>query len=390
MNPDKFYVVNENNNGKSETSTSVNKSETATNTKSQRTQKIRWSSSTEEETYRTVVVNYRYDRMDKKYPRNTGAISKTKHCNRTIAAMATKQPNNNEKDDDNVPSLRKLYDYSSESLCTDKIPNTPVPSCENIAVSCKVPEKEAIKLEVFYLPVEQEAIVEEHQLKTIHESDIESLPELGDGGNCDSEGSKFEKFFHEHIDEATGNSTDTTSMTLTNPSYNDLVFLRDNEIGETPDFDADFCCAMTKDEVDGAQQTCIIKNTTKATQKPERHSERLQTARRSREPRFTSASTQHTNEHCLQLTVAEIPKDAGKSKSTPTQSGFRQRQQELHRYRIAVEQKRLELLELKLQRERDEMLREQIIFEKELQLRASQLRHINDDKTVDILGDYAQ
>ena len=44
-----------------------------------------------------------------------------------------------------------------------------------------------------------------------------------------------------------------------------------------------------------------------------------------------------------------------------------------------MESKRLELLEIKLARERDEMLRERILFEKDLELRYSQLKQIKND-----------
>ena len=43
---------------------------------------------------------------------------------------------------------------------------------------------------------------------------------------------------------------------------------------------------------------------------------------------------------------------------------------------MAVETKRLELLEIKLARERDEMLHERILFEKDLELKSSQLKQL--------------
>ncbi|XP_012162050.1 uncharacterized protein LOC105665449 [Ceratitis capitata] len=337
------------------------------------TQKLNWIPSPEKETYRTVVVNYRYAKMDKNYSRNTGAISKKKHLNRKVA-MAAKQSGDEEvEDDEDVPDLRKLYECSKEELRTFKSADTPKLSFENITDKRQTPAKEAIKLEMYCLPREQEAIIEEPQINTIEECEIETATLQGDINN------EYETKSQEYTDEY-----DTSKMSANHPSFSDFVFLGDNEIGETPDFDADCCCAIAKDKVDGTQQTCIIKNTTKGTQKPERHNEQLQTHKKVTVYE-TKTADQPTDENGLQLAIAEIPKDGGKSKSTPSPGGFRQRQQELHRYRIAVEQKRLELLEVKLQRERDEMLREQILFEKDIEFKTSQLRQLNEDKFADIM-----
>lgn len=354
----------------------------ATSSYARSTQKTNWLPSSEKETYRTVVVNYRFAEMDKNYPRNTGAISKKKHWNRMIAALAAKQNSDGEDaEDDDVPNLRKLYDCSKEELCTYNTPDTPKPSCENLSLPSEESPKEAIKLELYCLPIEQEAIVEEQQVNKIEESEIKTETIKGDTYNYDE--TKPPENSDECVEEKPDNSFDTTQMAGNYPSYSDFIFLTDHEIGETPDYNVDYCCAMTKDKIDGTQQTCIIQNTTRSTQKPERNNEKLQTIKNSsKRPR--SFSPQNCD-NCLELTVAEMPKDSAKSKSTQNQGGFRQRQQELHRYRIAVEQKRLELLEVKLQRERDEMLREQILFEKEIEFKTSQIRQLNDDKIVDIL-----
>ncbi|XP_018801529.1 PREDICTED: uncharacterized protein LOC108976721 [Bactrocera latifrons] len=345
-------------------------------------QKSNWLPSTEKETYRTVVVNYRYAKIDNNYPRKTGAISKKKHWNRMIAALSAK-PNSDEEEaeDDDVPNLRKLYDCSKEELRTSHTVNTPQPSCEYFSSILHEPPKEAVKLEVYCLPVEQEAIVEERQVNTIEQNETKS--ETIKDGTYNYDVTKSQENSDECVEESTDNSFETTQMARNYPSFSDFVFLADHEIGETPDFDADYCCAMTKDKIDGTQQTCIIKNTTKATQEPERNSEQLQTIKKS--SKHSSSLNAQNCENCLELTIAEIPKGTGKPKSTQNQGGFRQRQQELHRYRVAVEQKRLELLEVKLQRERDEMLREQILFEKEIEFKTTQIRQLNDDKIVDIL-----
>ncbi|XP_054726085.1 uncharacterized protein LOC129235990 [Anastrepha obliqua] len=373
-NIDNSEEVNSVNSG---SSSSTSKIKSATSSRVRHSQKLSWIPSTEKETYRTVVVNYRYAKMDKSYPRCTSSFSKRKHWDRMIAAMtATQNSDAEEDDDDDAPNLRRLYDCAKEDLDMYETPDTPMPSCENITASCAAPTNEAIKLEVYCLPVEQEAAVEEPQLNTIEESEVESVTLRDEDYNDDEDKSQE----CEPIYEATDNSMETASC----PTCTDFVLLGDNGIDELQDFNADFCCAMTKDKGDGTEGTCIIKNITKATQNPERHNERLQTTRLSRK-RVRNMPSPKNDENSLQLTIAEIPKDSSNSKCAPPQGGFRQRQQELHRYRIAVEQKRLELLEVKLQREREEMLREEILFEKEFELKATQLKQLIDDKTVDIL-----
>lgn len=82
-------------------------------------------------------------------------------------------------------------------------------------------------------------------------------------------------------------------------------------------------------------------------------------------------------------TIPKIPSNSSnqklKLKTASSGNTFKSRQLELHRHRIAVEVKRLEWLELKLARERDEMIREQILFEKELELKNSQIKQIKED-----------
>ncbi|EDV92905.1 uncharacterized protein LOC6564001 [Drosophila grimshawi] len=57
---------------------------------------------------------------------------------------------------------------------------------------------------------------------------------------------------------------------------------------------------------------------------------------------------------------------------------LRQRQQELHRYRVQTEKRRLELLDLKIVRERAEALRREILFHKDLQLKHNQIKSFED------------
>ncbi|XP_017014183.2 uncharacterized protein [Drosophila takahashii] len=61
--------------------------------------------------------------------------------------------------------------------------------------------------------------------------------------------------------------------------------------------------------------------------------------------------------------------------SLPT---FRQRQQELHRYRVMIERRRLDLLELKIAREREEALHSEILFHKDLQIKESVIKAYDD------------
>ncbi|EDW42989.1 uncharacterized protein LOC6607219 isoform X1 [Drosophila sechellia] len=58
---------------------------------------------------------------------------------------------------------------------------------------------------------------------------------------------------------------------------------------------------------------------------------------------------------------------------------FRQRQQELHRYRVMIEQRRLDLLELKIAREREEALHSEVLFHKELQIKENMIKVYEDN-----------
>lgn len=68
----------------------------------------------------------------------------------------------------------------------------------------------------------------------------------------------------------------------------------------------------------------------------------------------------------------------GNSKTLPT---LRQRQLELHRYRLLIEKRRLELLDLKIVRERADALRHEILFHKDLQLKHNQIKSYEDNNS---------
>ncbi|KAH8313203.1 hypothetical protein KR067_001776 [Drosophila pandora] len=78
---------------------------------------------------------------------------------------------------------------------------------------------------------------------------------------------------------------------------------------------------------------------------------------------------------------------AGGNKCSSASSGstgthlptFRQRQQELHRYRVLIERRRLDLLELKIAREREEALHSELLFHKDLQIKENMLKAYEDN-----------
>ncbi|XP_017058476.1 uncharacterized protein LOC108099449 [Drosophila ficusphila] len=67
------------------------------------------------------------------------------------------------------------------------------------------------------------------------------------------------------------------------------------------------------------------------------------------------------------------------SAGTSNMLTLRQRQQELHRYRVMVERRRLDLLELKIAREREEALHNEILFHKDLQIKENVIRAHEDN-----------
>ncbi|XP_030556392.1 uncharacterized protein LOC115759567 [Drosophila novamexicana] len=60
---------------------------------------------------------------------------------------------------------------------------------------------------------------------------------------------------------------------------------------------------------------------------------------------------------------------------------LRQRQLELHRVRVQIEKRRLELLDLKIVRERADALRHEILFHKDLQLKHNQIKSYEDNNS---------
>ncbi|EDV49884.1 uncharacterized protein LOC6552597 [Drosophila erecta] len=86
--------------------------------------------------------------------------------------------------------------------------------------------------------------------------------------------------------------------------------------------------------------------------------------------------------------VGSSPAAPGGNKCSSVSSGsagtsqlptFRQRQYELHRYRVMIEQRRLDLLELKIAREREEALHNEVLFHKELQIKENAIKAYEDN-----------
>ncbi|BFF89475.1 uncharacterized protein DMAD_08228 [Drosophila madeirensis] len=78
---------------------------------------------------------------------------------------------------------------------------------------------------------------------------------------------------------------------------------------------------------------------------------------------------------------AHSTSESGKNSNTTGSvvPNLRQRQQELHHYRVLVEKRRLDLLELKIAREREETLHQDILFHKDLQIKENLLKTYDDN-----------
>ncbi|XP_043651356.1 uncharacterized protein LOC122618834 [Drosophila teissieri] len=75
----------------------------------------------------------------------------------------------------------------------------------------------------------------------------------------------------------------------------------------------------------------------------------------------------------------KCPSVSSGSAGTSQLPNFRQRQHELHRYRVKIEQRRLDLLELKIAREREEALHNEVLFHKELQIKENMMKAYEDN-----------
>lgn len=90
-----------------------------------------------------------------------------------------------------------------------------------------------------------------------------------------------------------------------------------------------------------------------------------------------------------QSRVIKILKDTATKITTPPQMAdseipsLKQRNMELHRLRVLVERKRLQLLDVKLQREHEDMARDRIIFQREMKLsNTHHIRHNYEEKDI--------
>ncbi|KAH8244029.1 hypothetical protein KR032_012462 [Drosophila birchii] len=98
--------------------------------------------------------------------------------------------------------------------------------------------------------------------------------------------------------------------------------------------------------------------------------------------RSTSQVKRHATTGRVSTSGEEVSAKAAKGKSSSISSGstghhfpnFRQRQQELHRYRVLIEQRRLDLLELRIAREREEAKQYMILFQKKMQAKECNIR----------------
>ncbi|XP_017870524.1 PREDICTED: uncharacterized protein LOC108618841 [Drosophila arizonae] len=108
----------------------------------------------------------------------------------------------------------------------------------------------------------------------------------------------------------------------------------------------------------------------------------------------TSTDAKNTNSKIKRRSkMTAPPSNAGTSKgngnkttatgnnSNNTLPTLRQRQLELHRFRVLIEKRRLELLDLKIVRERADALRHEILFHKDLQLKHNQIKSYEDSNS---------
>ncbi|KAH8340719.1 hypothetical protein KR059_005295 [Drosophila kikkawai] len=93
--------------------------------------------------------------------------------------------------------------------------------------------------------------------------------------------------------------------------------------------------------------------------------------------RKTTQIKRRSTKSQVSTSTDEVSATASKSKNGSTGPhfpNFRQRQQELHRYRVLIEQRRLDLLELRIAREREEAKQYMILFQKKMQIKECMIR----------------
>lgn len=326
------------------------------------------------QTYRTIIVNY----------------------NLAIIATISVGPALRSESQFDVFNLRKLYQMSGHSLRsgTRNSSTTCQASTSRATTSASLGEKSnqtsihSIKIDIFKIPATQHAHTEEYPLHEVKTSEVvdrnsssikiatnDRIPNGNEAKrnqvSSSSHSLKIEVF--KLPSKAETKCEDYVSakpadiIVITSGDSNDLLSVQtqvsDMELESNNHKE-------TKMSSNSIPSFCF--NLKKQTQKSDTLGEcRSQNQDSVEIPKLSKTPSSSSSVH-----------DSSGARTSPVPGTHKERQLELHRLRVQVEKKRLELLETKLRREREEIIREQEVFERDMRLMGLTFKELNDEKDV--------
>lgn len=326
------------------------------------------------QTYRTIIVNY----------------------NLAIIATISVGPALRSESQFDVFNLRKLYQMSGHSLRsgTRNSSTTCQASTSRATTSASLGEKSnqtsihSIKIDIFKIPAPEHAHTEEYPLHEVKTSEVvdsnsrstkiatnDRIPNGNEAKrnqvSSSSHSLKIEVFKlpskPETKCEDYVSAKPADIIVITSGDSNDLLSVQtqvsDMELESNNHKE-------TKISSNSVSSFCF--NQKKQTQKSETLGEcRSQNQDSVEIPKLSKTPSSSSSVH-----------DSSGARTSPVPGTHKQRQLELHRLRVQVEKKRLELLETKLRREREEIIREQEVFERDMRLIGLAFKELNDEKDV--------
>lgn len=342
------------------------------------------------QTYRTILVNYNLAQEQT----GIAVMPILEEIHKPIIATISIGPALRSESQFDVFNLRKLYQMSGHSLRsgTRNSSTTCQASTSRATTSASLGEKSnqtsihSIKIDIFKIPATQHAHTEEYPLHEVKTSEV-----------VDSNSSSTKITTNDRIsngNEAKRNQVSSSSHSLKIEVFKlpsepetkceDYVFAKPADIIVITSGDSnDLLSVQTQVsdmelESNNHKETEISSNSIpsfcfnqkKQTQKSETLGDSV-TQDSVEIPKLSKTPSSSSSVH-----------DSSGARTSPVPGTHKERQLELHRLRVQVEKKRLELLETKLRREREEIIREQEVFERDMRLIGLAFKELNDEKDV--------
>lgn len=336
------------------------------------------------QTYRTILVNYNLAQEQT----GIAVMPILEEIHKPIIATISIGPALRSESQFDIFNLRKLYQMSGHSLRsgTRNSSTTCQASTSRATTSTSLGEKSnqtsihSIKIDIFKIPATQHAHTEEYPLHEVKTSEVID-------GNIRS--TKIAT-----NDRIPNGNEDKRSQVSSSHSLKIEVFKLPSK---TETKCEDYVSAKPADIIvitSGDSNDLLSVQTQVSDIELESNNHKETKTSSNIIPSFCfnfkkQAQTSETLGECVEIpklsktpSLSSSVHDSSGARTSPVPGTHRQRQLELHRLRVQVEKKRLELLETKLRREREEIIREQEVFERDMRLIGLTFKELNDEKDV--------